>query len=161
MDRLIDEGMVRSIGVCNMTVRRFAEAQKHTANKLVCNQLHYSLECREIVDKGVLEYCQQNDVLVTAWGPLSKGTLEKASILTEMAEKYGKTPYQVALNWLVSQPNVITIPKTSTPEHLDENLGALGWDLNAEDWQKLADEFPGQTLVSDRVPLNYEADIEP
>ena len=74
-----------------------------------------------------------------------------------MAQKYGKTPYQIALNWLLSQPYVITIPKTSKPEHLDENLGALGWELDVQDWQRLSDEFPGQTQVSDRVPLDYEA----
>ena len=161
MDRLVEEGMVRNIGVCNMTVNRFAEAQKYTASKLVCNQLHYSLDCREITNKGVLRYCQENDIFVTAWGPLSKGALEKAKILHEMAQKYGKTPYQIALNWLLSQTHVITIPKTSTSEHLDENLGALGWELDAQDWQRLSDEFPGQTQLSDRVPLDYDAAIKP
>jgi diketogulonate reductase-like aldo/keto reductase len=161
MNRLVDEGVVRNIGVCNMTVNRLKAAQAASSNKLVCNQLHYSLDCREIVDRGVLEYCQQNDVFVTAWGPLSKGALEDAVILHEMAQKYGKTPYQVALNWLITQQNVITIPKTSTPEHLDENLGALGWELSPEDWHMLADEFPGQVSTSNRVPLDYDADIEP
>ncbi len=160
MNRLVDEGLVRNIGVCNMTIHRFEELQKMTPNKLVCNQLHYSLECREIVDKGVLEYCQKNDVLVTAWGPLSKGLLKKTSILDEMAEKYGKSSYQVALNWLTSQKNVIIIPKTTAPEHLDENLGALGWTLEQTDWQRLSDEFPDQLIVSDRGPLDYEADIK-
>ncbi|QQS18788.1 aldo/keto reductase [Candidatus Saccharibacteria bacterium] len=161
MDRLVEEGMVRHIGVCNMTVNRYTEAQKHTANTLVCNQLHFSLDCREITDKGILQYCQENDIFVTAWGPLSKGVLKKAKILHDMAQKYGKTAYQVALNWLIMQPYVITIPKTSTPEHLDENLGALGWELSQDDWQKLAEEFPNQRLISDRVSLDYEADIKP
>ncbi|QQS20076.1 aldo/keto reductase [Candidatus Saccharibacteria bacterium] len=161
MDRLVTEGMVRSIGACNLTVDRFKAAQAVTENKLVCNQLHYSLDCREIIDKNVLEYCQQKDVLVTAWGPLSKGTLEEAALLHEMAKKYQKTPYQVALNWLITQTNVITIPKTSSPKHLDENLGALGWELSQGDWQRLADDFPGQTNRSSRVPLDYEADVKP
>jgi len=161
LDRLIEQGMVKNIGVCNMTVNRFTEAQRYTANKLVCNQVHYSLDCREIVSKGVLKYCQETGIFITAWGPLSKGVLEQAEILREMAEKYAKTPYQVALNWLITQPNVITIPKTSTPEHLTENLGALGWELSEEDWQRLADVFPGQRIISDRVPLDYEASVAP
>lgn len=161
LDRLVDEGMVRNIGACNFTAHRFEEIQNMTANKLVCNQVHYSLDCREIVDKGVLHYCQQNDVFITAWGPLGKGALDTATILNEIAKKYGKTPYQVALNWLISQQNIITIPKTSSPEHLKENLGALGWELESEDMQRLADEFPNQQLVSSRVPLDYEADITP
>ncbi len=160
MDRLVAEGIVKNIGVCNLTVNRFKEAQRHTQNKLVCNQLHYSLECREIVDRDILKYCQDNDILVVAWGPLSKGSLAKADILSELAEKYHKTPYQVALNWLLTQENVVTIPKTTQPEHLEENLGALDWELDGADVDNLTKNFPGQFLVSDRVALNYEADIE-
>lgn len=160
LDRLIDEGMVRNIGVSNFTVNRFKTAQSLTTNKLVCNQLHYSLKCREIVNKEILQYSQENDVLVTAWGPLSKGTMQDAPILHEIADKYGKSVYQVALNWLIHQKNVIVIPKTTSLEHLEENLGAIGWDLEETDWQRLADEFPGQITVSDRVPLDYSAAVE-
>lgn len=161
LDRLVAEGMVRNIGVSNFTVNRFKTAQSLTSNKLVCNELHYSLECREVVDKSILDYCQQNDAFVTAWGPLSKGALANAPILHEIAEKYGKTSYQVALSWLISQKNVIVIPKTTSAQHLEENLGAVGWSLTADDWQRLADEFPNQITTSDRVPLDYEADVAP
>lgn len=160
LDRLVEEGAVRNIGVSNFTVNRFQKAQSLASNKLVCNQLHYSLECREIIDKGILEYSQHNDVIVTAWGPLSKGVMSDAPILHEIANKYGKTPYQAALNWLIYQKNVVVIPKTSSVAHLQENLGALGWSLEADDWQRLADEFPGQITVSNRVPLDYEAEID-
>jgi len=160
MDYLVEQGLVRNIGVCNMSIGRFTEAQKHTKNKLVCNQLHYSLGCREIIERGVLQYSQENDVMVVAWGPLQKGTLDQATILTDIAKKYAKTAYQVALNWLITQQNVVTIPKTTNPAHLEENLGALGWQLEAEDAQALTDHFPNQMKVSDRVPLDYAADTE-
>lgn len=161
MDRLIEQGLVKNIGVCNLSVNRFIEAQKNTKNKIVCNQVHYSLQMREVEIKGVIKYCQENDVLITAWGPLEKGTLETAVILKEMADKYQKTPYQVALNWLIAQPNVITIPKTTAVGHLEENLGAIGWNLSKQDLEKLTKEFPNQQKLSGRVPLDYEADIAP
>ncbi len=161
MDRLVDEGIVKNIGACNLTVNRLKDVQNHTKNKIVCNQIHYSADCREAEIAGVIDFCQQNDVLVVAWGPLEKGLLEKAEILHELAKKYGKTPYQIALNWLVTQENVVTIPKTTQKEHLEENLGAIGWEMDKEDWQKLTKDFPNQKTVSDRVPLNYPADIEP
>ena len=161
MDKLVQQGMIKNIGVCNMTVNRLQETQKHTKNKIVYNQLHYSLECREPAGRGIIKFCQENDVLISAWGPLSKGGLESVTILQEIARKYGKTPYQVALNWLIAQPNVITIPKTTHVEHLEENLGALGWSLSDEDMEKLTNGFPYQLQVSDRVPLDYEADIAP
>lgn len=159
MDRLVQEGSVKNIGVCNLSVNRLKQTHKHTKNQIVCNQVHYSLECREITSRGVLEYCQKNDILINAWGPLSKGTLERADILQEMATKYNKTPFQVALNWLIVQDGVVTIPKTSNIKHLDENLGALGWDLSGEDLRRLTKEFSNQTIVSDRVPLDYDADV--
>lgn len=160
LDRLLSEGTIKNIGGCNLSVNRFKDLQSRTTNKLVCNQVHYSLDCREITNKGVLEYCQSNDIFIVAWGPLSKGVLEKADILTRLADKYRKTPYQVALNWLLSQDKVITIPKTTSLEHLEENLGALGWQLEADDVADLTKNFPGQKLVSDRVSLDYEADVE-
>jgi len=79
--------------------------------------------------------------------------------LQEMAEKYGKTPYQIALNWLITQQNVVTIPKTTQVAHLEENLGALGWELSPEDLARLAKDFPGQQATSARVPLDYAADV--
>ena len=162
LDQLVSQGMARNIGVCNFTVNRFKEAQKYTQNKLVCNQVHYSLEVREIQHRGILKYCQDNDIFVVAWGPLSKGSLTTtAPILIEIAKKYQKTPYQVALNWLITQPSVVTIPKTMHVEHLEENLGALGWDLSVEDMKRLTKEFPNQQKVSDRVPLDYPGDVVP
>lgn len=159
MDRLVDEGMVKDIGVCNLSVNRFNEVQKHTANKVVCNQVHYSLEMRESEARGVVEYCQQNDVLLTAWGPLEKGTLAQNELLQELAEKYNKTQYQIALNWVMAQPNVVTIPKTTSVEHLEENLGALGWEMDSEDLDRLSNDFPDQKTRSERVALDYEADV--
>lgn len=156
MDRLVTEGMVKNIGVCNMTINRFEVTQSFTQNKLVCNQLHYSVRVREAAK--IVEYCQQNDVLVSAWGPLQKGTLQAADVLQEMADKYGKTPYQVALNWIMAQPHVVTIPKTSSVSHLDENLASIGWEMSDADHARLTREFPDQQEISDRDPLDYQAD---
>jgi diketogulonate reductase-like aldo/keto reductase len=161
MDELVESGKVKSIGVCNMSVNRLKEVQKHTRNQIVCNQVHYSLACREIVQTGVLEYCQQAGIAIVAWGPLQKGTLEQAEVLNEIATKHDKTPYQIALSWLMTQEGVVTIPKTSSIEHLKENLAVVGWTLPESDMEKLTKEFPGQYFKSDRVPLDYEADVEP
>jgi len=159
LDWLVEQGMIKHIGFCNVTINRLAAAQKLTANKIVCNQLEYSLSYREAEARGIIDYCQQNDVFVVAWGPLQKGALEHGGILQEMAAKYDKTPYQIALNWLISQENVVTIPKTTQLAHLEENLEALGWELSPEDIYRLTKEFQGQKTTSDRVPLDYAADI--
>lgn len=157
LDELVRQGMVRNIGVCNMTPRRFDLAQKNSKNKLVCNQVHYNVKFREIEAKEVLKHAQDNDVFVVAWRPVQKGSLPESDIIRELSAKYEKTPTQIAINWLVSQPNVVTIAKTSSIEHLEENLGAIGWDMDKEDIERIRQEFPGQEAVSDAVPLNYDA----
>ena len=159
MDELVEQGLVKNIGLCNMTPHRFNEIQKLTKNKLVCNQVHYNVQYREIEDKGVLEHSQDNDVLLVAWRPLQKGILPDSPLINEMAAKYNKTSSQIALNWLISQKNVVTLSKTSNIQHLHENLGALGWSLEDADIERIRSEYPDQQLVSDAVPLDYEADV--
>ena len=159
MDELVEQGLVKNIGVCNMQPSYFDEVQKHTKNKLVCNQVHYNVMVREVEQKGVLEQCQQTDTMLVAWGPVQKGMLPDEPLIQEIATKYGKTPTQVAINWLVSQSNVVTISKTSSAEHLMENLGALNWQMDAQDIERIRQEYPNQLSVSDRLPLDYPADI--
>jgi diketogulonate reductase-like aldo/keto reductase len=119
------------------------EAQSHLKDhRLVADQVHYSL-----VEQGpsseLLPYCQRNDVILVAYTPLARGKLTKPgnTVLDELAEKYGRTQAQVSLNWLISQENVVTIPKASNPAHLRDNLGAVGWKLNEDDRKKLAISF--------------------
>ena len=156
MDTLMEEGLIRNIGVSNFTIERTEEAQAHTENKIVANQLHLNLIFREAERKGLLEYCQKNDIMFIAWRPVQKGALTERGnyeILDGICKKYGKTPAQIAINWLISQPNIVTLSKMRSPEHLKENLGAFGWQIEKEDIGRLRSDFPGQRNVSDAVPL--------
>jgi len=74
-------------------------------------------------------------------------------VLDDMAQKYNKTPIQIAINWLICQKNVVTLSKSTNLGHLKENLGALGWSLEDGDIEKLRKEFPDQEEVSDAVAL--------
>lgn len=155
MDLLMEEGLIKNIGLSNFNAERFEEAQSFTKNKIVANQVHYNLIFREVEKKGVVEYCQEKDVMLIAWRPVQKGLLAQGNvrILDEMAEKYNKTPAQIAINWLISQPNVVTLAKMRDLAHIKENLGAIGWNLDKKDIEILRERFPGQKTVSDAVPL--------
>ena len=155
LDKLVSDGLVKHIGVCNFKPEFLKEAQGYTSNQIVCNQVHYNLEFREPERAKVLEYCQANDVLLSAWRPVQKGALLEniPVLLQEICDKYKKTPAQIAINWLISQPDVITLSKMRSPKHLEENLGALGWQMEAEDIEKLRTQYPNQQDVSDAVPL--------
>ena len=74
-------------------------------------------------------------------------------LLTELAARYGHTPRQLALNWLISQPGVVTIVKASDPLHLAENVGAVDWRMVEEDVELLRREYPDRRAVSEAVPL--------
>jgi diketogulonate reductase-like aldo/keto reductase len=154
-DYLKDEGLIKNIGVCNFNVERLKEAQNKTKNKIVLNQVHYNLLFRESALKGVIDYCQNNDIFIEAWRPIQQGNLAKKGIdiIDKLCDKYKKTPAQIALNWLISQKNVITLTKTSDLKHLEENLGAVGWDMSDEDVKLLIDYYPIQLDRSNAVQL--------
>jgi len=155
MDKLVKDDLVKYIGVSNFALPRLKEAQALSENPIVTNQVHYNLIYREPERVGLLKYCQENDILLTAWRPVQKGILTKKGtpIVDEICKKYQKTPAQIAINWLISQPNVVTLSKMSDQKHLEENLGAIDWSMEKADIERLRKEFPNQQDVSDRVPL--------
>lgn len=153
MDKLVDEGLIKNVGICNYTKEHIEEARSYAKHKIVAAQIHLNLLIREAEKKGVLKYCQDNDIMFIAWRPVQKGKILEEPMLVEMAKKYRKTPAQIAINWLISQKNVITLSKTTNVEHLKENLGAVGWEMEKEDIEKLRKDFPNQQDISDTVPL--------
>lgn len=143
LDYLVEQGQVRFIGVSNFSVELVEEAQSYTKNKIVTNQVEYSL-VEQNAGSDILPYCQEHKALLTAYTPLGSGELAQwgfNSILDETAKKYDKTPAQVALNWLIVQDNVVTVPKTASCEHVEENAQAVGWKLSQEDFQALSGAF--------------------
>ena len=148
MDYLIEQKLVRFIGVSNFSVEKMKEAQRYSKNKIVANQIPYNLATRNKNHRGscinmeseIIPYCQENDIIIMAYRPIERGfLLEPNPILDELSKKYNKTKAQIAINWLISKKGIITIPKSTNIEHLKENLGAVGWNLSNEDI-KLLDE---------------------
>jgi len=152
---LKDKGFVKNIGVSNFNVEHLKEAQSYSKYPIVCNQVHYNLRVREVEQSGLLKYCQENDVMIVAYRPTEKSKLFETTpkIIEDMCKKYNKTFAQISINWLISQPNVVTLAKTRNPKHLEENLGAIRWQMDQEDIEKLRNEFPNQVNISDVVPL--------
>jgi len=152
-DELKKEGLVKNIGVSNFLIDSFKKAQSKTSNKLVVNQIHYSLLFRIPEAIGLLKYCQENDVLLEAWRPLHYGQLgvKGIKIMDELALKYNKKPAQIALNWLISQDNVFTIVKASSIHHLEENIKAVNWKMEKKDIEYLRKKFPYKIMRSSAV----------
>ena len=151
MEELVDRGMVRYIGVSNFSVAEMKDAQQAmTKNPLVSNQVLYNLKQRQI-EPYLIPYCVDNNITVIAYTPLADGSLSGKSrfrsgrgesTLEQVAKEVDKTPAQVALNWCLSRPNVIVIPKSNSVERTVENCRASGWSLSTNQVQSLDVAFP-------------------
>ena len=141
-DELVSQHKIRNVGVSNFSAKQIQNAQQHTKNKIVNDQVQYSLMHRD-PEEELLGLCQKQNIILTAYTPIAKGALVQGQFeaLDTIAKKYHKTPIQVALRWLLEKPNVIVIPKASSPEHVDELLGSLGWKMKKEDQEYLSREF--------------------
>lgn len=149
MEYLFEKGRIKNIGVSNFDVPLLEEARSVCKYPIVCNQIHYNLEARAHEENGTIDYCRRHDILVTAYRPLARGTFSPAGqqILAKLSAKYQKSPFVVALNWVLNKPGVAALVKSSNPKHLQENLGALGWRLDEADEQALDQDFPrGETI---------------
>ncbi|MEM1976504.1 MAG: aldo/keto reductase [Nitrososphaerota archaeon] len=153
LERLHDEGRIRYIGVSNFSASLIEEARSYLSHAdIVANQVEYSLYERSI-ERDLIPYCYEKGITVVAYSPLGQGKLyrelsssrpsKRVRVLREVAERYSKTPIQVALNWVIWREHVITIPKSIRKEHLEENAGAAGWRLDEMDYKFLAEAWEG------------------
>jgi diketogulonate reductase-like aldo/keto reductase len=137
LNKLVRQGKIRHLGVSNFNLEQLKRARNLSDTPLATNQVPYNLHNREYVKNGVLEYCQANNILLTAYSPIQRGHLAHDPSLQEIAEKLAATPPQVALGWLIQQEGVIALPMSTRKEHLIENLGALDLKLPEEDIKML------------------------
>jgi diketogulonate reductase-like aldo/keto reductase len=137
LNQLIREGRVRHIGVSNFDLHLLEQARVESMTPVFTNQVPYSLADRSYVRNGVLEYCQQNDILLTAYSPVEKGRLRGSTVLRSIAEAHAASSYQTALAWLSSQPRVIAIPMSLDPKHQAENLAAADIQLSDDEIEQL------------------------
>ena len=137
LNQLVRQGKVRHLGVSNFDVRLLKQAQAESETPIFTDQVPYSLSDRSYVHNGVLEYCQENNISLTAYSPVKEGRLRINPTLQTIAEAHAATLCQVALAWLVSQSRVITIPMSFDPEHIAENLAAADIELTDDEIERL------------------------
>lgn len=154
LDHLVTQGMVRQIGLSNFSVPQMEEAVSASRHPIVTNQVRFNLASRKAEDDGLVHHARDHDWLLTAFRPVRDVVLlpEEPAILREVCTKYGKAPAQVAINWLISQKNIVTIAKFGMPEHLEDALGAVGWNMHPEDIERLRQDFPLPAILPAPAP---------
>jgi pyridoxine 4-dehydrogenase len=123
------KGLIRHIGLSNVTAAQVAEAQGIAA--IVCVQNNYNVVHRE--DDDLIDRLAGQKIAYVPFFPLGGFTPLQSSTLSSVAARLGATPMQVALAWLLQRaPNILLIPGTSSLAHLRENLAAASLELTPE-----------------------------
>jgi pyridoxine 4-dehydrogenase len=123
------QGLIRHIGVSNVTPTQLAEAQ--TIAEVVCVQNNYNLAHRH--DDALIDDLARQKIAYVPYFPLGGFTPLQSSTLSKVAEEAEATPMQVALAWLLHRsPNILLIPGTSSLAHLRENLAAAELTLSRD-----------------------------
>ena len=123
------QGLIRHLGLSNVTPRQFAEAQK--ISDIVCVQNLYNVAHRD--DDGFIDELGRQGIAYVPFFPLGGFSLLQSAVLDAAAASLKAKPMQVALAWLLHRaPNILLIPGTSSVEHLRENLEAASMELPRE-----------------------------
>jgi diketogulonate reductase-like aldo/keto reductase len=141
LNQLVREGKVKHLGVSNFKLKLLKESVALSETPLLTDQVPYRLPEKDYAENGVIEYCQQNDILVTAYSPVKFRNLNVNATLKAIAAAHQATSFQVALAWLIAQPRVITIPMSFNPAHQRENLEALNLELSASEMEQLTNLY--------------------
>jgi len=136
-EAVFEAGYTRFIGVSNFDRWELEEALNSTSKaEVVVNQVHYSV-LNKSIERDLLPYAIREGVTIQAYTPLEKGSVARHPIIRDIARKYDKTPVQIALNYLISRPRVVAIPKTENIDHLKEIISSMNWRLREEDIEVL------------------------
>jgi aryl-alcohol dehydrogenase-like predicted oxidoreductase len=167
MEKMVDEGLIRHIGISNFGLNRFKKAQdKMTSHKIEVNQLNYSM-AKPNVRETFLPYATENGITIMAYSPLAQGFLtgkynsentpkgtrrrnrvfrkknfERAiplfELLKSIAEEHKVTMSQVAINWLIQDKPVVAIPGAKTLQQLESNVQASEFNLTSSNLSHLS-----------------------
>ncbi len=145
-------GLTRHIGISNFTVQQVDEAVALSDEPLVCNQVEFHPLLNQ--DK-VRAACSRHGLAVTAYCPIARNKVAAEPMITEIAQRHEVSPAQIALAWLAGHGDVISIPRSSKPDRLADNLKALEISLN----QAEMDEISG--LASRNIRLVDPESVRP
>ncbi len=150
LEKLVQEGLVRYVGLCNFSIKETQYIQQQLSPKLLASvQVEYNLFDRSI-ERDFLPLAQKLDISIIAYSPLHRGRIvanqKQWAILQEIASKYQKTPAQIVLRWLTNQQPVVVIPNTTKIQRVKENAESLNFDIEEEDIRYLGEKCTGHLL---------------
>lgn len=134
MERLADEGMVRSIGLSNFYPHHMAPIIASANLAPVVDQIEYH---PGLLQKETLDVCRKNGILVEAWSPLGRGKLLDNPVLLETAARHGKTVAHIIIRWCI-QNGVLPLVKSVNAQRILENLDYGGFTLDEQEMNSIS-----------------------
>lgn len=133
LETIYEEKRARAIGISNFEVADMEELFTYARVRPAVNQVKFSVfDFR----RDLLDYCEAQHIALEAYSPLTRGHSLSDPTVQEIAHHYKKTPAQIMLRWCTLH-NVITIPKSSNPERLQENFDIFDFEITAEHMRQL------------------------
>ncbi|CAI8748663.1 2,5-diketo-D-gluconate reductase B [Pseudomonas sp. IT-P44] len=140
-----EQGLARNIGVANFPLPLLRKVVEELGAPLSAIQVEYHVLLGQ---NALLDYARQHDLALTAYSPLARNKVSDIPQIQQVAARHGVLPAQVALKWLLDQPNVAAIPKASSEANQLANLASLDVQLDDEDRALIAGLSKRERLVS-------------
>ena len=128
------DGLTRHIGVSNFTVALLDEAVATCPEPIITNQVEYHAYLRQ--DK-LLAACARLQVMLTCYAPIARGRVLNDPVITEIASSHGRSPAQIALRWLVQQPQVAVVPRALEFGEIEEDIDLFDFELSEPDMERI------------------------
>lgn len=129
LEEIYASGRTRAIGVSNFLQHHLDELLGFAKVPPAVNQIEFHPYLQQ---PDLQAYCRAHQIPITAWAPIMKGRVMEVPTLIEIGEKYGKTPVQVTLRWML-QSDIITIPKSAKKDRIEANADIYDFDLTADE----------------------------
>ncbi len=148
-EQLYKEGLIKSIGVSNFLVHHLKDLMETAEVMPMVNQIEFH---PGQMQAEVVDFCKANNILVEGWSPLGTGRMLKDPELMQIAGKYHKSVAQICIRWCL-QNGVLPLPKSVTPERIEENARVFDFTISDEDMQYINDMpyIGGSGLNPDKV----------
>ncbi len=171
MEALVDDGLVRNVGVSNFSVAEVEEAQGAMQHaRIASNQVHYSLLHREPEEEGLVEHHRRAGIGIIAYSPIEQGILTGKftpenppggfrsgkprfqaenlrrvaallDVLADVGKANGHTMAQTAMAWLLKDPNLVVIPGAKNVRQLEEDVGCADWPLTGKELDRIEEAY--------------------
>lgn len=152
--RLKADGRVRSIGVSNFRVTDLERVIAETGETPSVNQIELH---PRLVQRELREYHAEHAIATEAWSPLGQGTLLGDPVITRISGEVDRSPAQVIIRWHLQLGNIV-IPKSVTPERIEQNFDVFGFELSAEQMSAISGLDSGTRTGPD--PVTFAAGLD-